>query len=234
MRVAMITLCVPSSESLNVIEGQLVALGNVDYPHDSWILDEGCLGRGSRARGHARGQLLQPGGGRAWNQPEPPFKAKTKAGNVNAWLDHVQTHGLDYEVFVQLDIDHARAPDYLDRVLGYFRRKVAWVQAPIVYGNLDNWAARGSAEQELSSRVRCRGFYGSPARRSSSAPTRRIGPLLSARSAAPAHARRGPPRYRRAPPHGHPGVFVPEVIATGDGPHNIETYLRSSSPGRIR
>ncbi len=41
MRVAMITLCVPSSESFDVIEGQLVALGNVDYPHDSWILDEG-------------------------------------------------------------------------------------------------------------------------------------------------------------------------------------------------
>jgi hypothetical protein len=43
VRVAMITLCVPSSESLEVIEGQLVALRNVDYPHDSWILDEGGI-----------------------------------------------------------------------------------------------------------------------------------------------------------------------------------------------
>ena len=59
--------------------------------------------------------------GRGWNQPPPPFQAKTKAGNVNAWLDHVQTLALDYEVFVQLDIDHRPRPDYLDRVLGYFR-----------------------------------------------------------------------------------------------------------------
>src|ERR1700758_4304765 len=35
------TLCVPAHESLDVIRGQLVALAAVDYPHDSWVPDEG-------------------------------------------------------------------------------------------------------------------------------------------------------------------------------------------------
>src|SRR5207248_33933 len=123
LRVAMITLCVPSSESLEVIEGQLVALGNVEHPHESWILDEG-------ASDDVRALAVKHGvnyftrrGVAAWNQPGPPFQAKTKAGNVNAWLDHVQALGSDYDVFVQLDIDHRPRPDYLDRVLGYFRDK---------------------------------------------------------------------------------------------------------------
>ena len=41
MRVALITLCVPSSESITVIRRQLEALRQVSYPHDSWVLDEG-------------------------------------------------------------------------------------------------------------------------------------------------------------------------------------------------
>ena len=40
-RVALITLCVPAQESLDVIKGQLAAMLGVKYPHDSWILDEG-------------------------------------------------------------------------------------------------------------------------------------------------------------------------------------------------
>ena len=42
-----------------------------------------------------------------YNRPDPPFKAKTKAGNVNAWLD---AHGWDYDFFVQFDIDHLPEP----------------------------------------------------------------------------------------------------------------------------
>ena len=41
-RVAMITLCVPSHESMDIIGRQLRALKAVRYPHDSWVLDEGA------------------------------------------------------------------------------------------------------------------------------------------------------------------------------------------------
>jgi len=34
-----------------------------------------------------------------WNQPQPPFQRATKAGNVNAWLDHVDGLGVEYDVF---------------------------------------------------------------------------------------------------------------------------------------
>jgi cellulose synthase (UDP-forming) len=65
-------------------------------------------------------------------------------------------------VFVQLDIDHRPRTDYLDRVLGYFNDpNVAWVQAPSVCGNLDNWTARGLAEQDLIFQGPLQmGFYG--------------------------------------------------------------------------
>jgi hypothetical protein len=88
MRVAMISPCVPASESLDVIQEQLGALAGVAYPHDSWILDEA----GSpevRALALAHGvRYFTRRGVERWNQPKPPFQAATKAGNVNAWLDH--------------------------------------------------------------------------------------------------------------------------------------------------
>jgi len=229
MRVALITLCVPSSESLDVIEGQLVALGNVDYPHDSWVLDEG----GSddvRALAEKHGvSYFTRRGIDDWNQPAPPFQAKTKAGNVNAWLDHVQTLGIDYEVFVQLDIDHRPRPDYLDRVLGYFKdRHIAWVQAPSVCGNLDNWTARGLAEQDLIFQGPLQmGFYGA------TGTPFIIGSHTSYRTAAVREI--GGFQPTRAEDHldtvvlaasGYTGVFVPDLIATGDGPHDLATYLR--------
>ena len=42
-----------------------------------------------------------------------PFQMRTKAGNVNAWLDHVKHRR--YEFFMQLDIDHIPLPTYLDK-----------------------------------------------------------------------------------------------------------------------
>ena len=37
-RVALMTLTVPGSESLEIVERQLIAMTAVEYPHDSWIL----------------------------------------------------------------------------------------------------------------------------------------------------------------------------------------------------
>src|SRR5205814_7870266 len=89
----------------------------------------------------------------------PPFKAKTKAGNINAWLD---AFGDRYDIFVQFDIDHSPEPDYLNRTLGFFRDPaVAWVQAPSVYSNLDNWFARGLSEQDgIFNGALQHGFFG--------------------------------------------------------------------------
>ena len=229
MRVALITLCVPSHESLEVIRDQLEALRHVHYPHDSWVLDEG----GSeevRALAQRHGvSYFTRRGVESWNQPMPPFQAATKAGNVNAWLDHVQALGLDYEVFVQLDVDHRPRRDYLDRVLGYFRDPaVAWVQAPSVCGNLDSWTARGLAEQDMIFQGPLQmGFYGA------TGTPFIIGSHTSYRTAAVREIGGFQPTRAEdhldtivLAAHGYTGVFVPELIAVGDGPHDLVTYLR--------
>jgi cellulose synthase/poly-beta-1,6-N-acetylglucosamine synthase-like glycosyltransferase len=229
LKVALITLCVPSSESIGVVKEQLEALGKVSHAHDSWILDEG----GSddvRALARVFGvKYFTRHGISKWNEPRPPFQASTKAGNVNAWLDHLTDEGIDYDVFVQFDIDHHPRADYLDRVLGYFRDdEVAWVQAPSVCANLEEWTARGLAEQDLIFQGPLQmGFYGA---------TRTpfiIGSHTSYRMEAIREI--GGFQPTRAEDHldtvvlaarGYSGVYVPEVIAAGSGPHDFPTYLR--------
>lgn len=225
-KVAVITLCVPSKESLDIVERQLKAMSEITYPHDSWVLDEGddpevkILARKYGVKHFSRKGI------RKYNRPLPPFKAKTKAGNVNAWLDRVKWRRYDY--FVQLDIDHIPKPNYLNKTLGYFKdEKVAWVQAPSVYKNLNHWTARGAAEQELILQGPLQmGFFGH-----SETPFI-IGSHSTYRMSAVKKI--GGFQPTRAEDHldtvmlsslGYKGVFIPEIIAEGDGPETLNTYL---------
>jgi cellulose synthase (UDP-forming) len=228
MRVALITLCVPSHETLDLIADQLRALVAVRYPHDSWVLDEGADPEVERLANEIGVRYFTRKDMPMWNQPGPPFQAKTKAGNVNAWLDHIQRQGIPYEVFVQLDIDHHPIPEYLDRTLGYFDDpKVAWVQAPSVAGNLDRWTARGLTEQDLVLQGPLQmGFFGQ------SRTPFIIGSHTTYRTSA--IRKIGGFQPTRAEDHldtvvlaaaGYTGVFVPEIIASGDGPEDFGTYL---------
>jgi cellulose synthase (UDP-forming) len=227
-RVALITLCVPSHETFDVIARQLRALTLVTYPHDSWVLDEGAdpqveqLARGLGVRYFTRKGVPR------YNDAFPPFQARTKAGNVNAWLDHTASAGIDYDIFVQLDVDHRPSREYLERTLGYFDDPhVAWVQAPSVYADLDHWTARGLAEQDLLFHGPLQmGFYGH-----THTPFI-IGSHTSYRMAAVREI--GGFQPTRAEDHldtivlaaaGYTGVYVPEVIAQGDGPADFGTYL---------
>jgi cellulose synthase (UDP-forming) len=227
-RVALITLCVPSHEAFEVIARQLLALTLVSYPHDCWVLDEGAdrqveqLARGLGVRYFTRSGVAR------YNEPVAPFQARTKAGNVNAWLDHIACAGIDYDVFVQLDIDHRPCREYLERTLGYFDDpRVGWVQAPSVYADLEHWTARGLAEQDLLFHGPLQmGFYGH------SRTPFIIGSHTSYRMAAVREI--GGFQPTRAEDHldtivlaaaGYTGVYVPEVIARGDGPADFGTYL---------
>lgn len=226
LKVAVISLCVPSKESLDVVERQLKAMASITYPHDSWILDEGNSKDVKRLAKQYGVKHFSRKGIRKYNQPLPPFKAKTKAGNVNAWLEHVKRRG--YKFFVQFDIDHLAKPHYLNKTLGHFRdTQVAWVQAPSVYRNLSHWTVRGAAEQELVLQGPLQmGFYGH------SRTPFIIGSHCTYRMSAIREI--GGFQPTRAEDHldtvvlaskGYRGVFLPEIIAEGDGPETLTTYL---------
>ena len=232
-KVAVITLTVPGSESLSIVRRQLNAMRDIRYPHDSWILVDKepspIIEQMARELGVSYfcrhdDRTWGSAGVAAWNRAEPPFQTKTKAGNVNAWLDE---YGDRYTHFTQLDIDHIPVPDYLSRVLGYFRnRRVAWVQAPSVYGNHEHWTARGATEQELVLQGPLQtGFFGFC----------RTPFIIGSHCTYDMKAIRSIGGFQptRAEDHldtvvlaaqGYEGVFLPEVIATGDGPETFSTY----------
>ena len=233
-KVAVISLTVPGSEDLDIVKQQMISMTKIDYPHESWILVDKmhspeiqALAKEVGVFYFSRHDVATWGEEQVnrWNDPNPPFKAKTKAGNVNSWID---AYGSRYSHFTQLDIDHKPLTSYLHKVLGYFLdTKVKWVQAPSVYGNLDSWTARGSAEQEFVLQGPLQmGFYGfcqTPF-------------IIGSHCTYDMTAVReiGGFQPTRAEDHldtvflaarGYQGVFVPEVIAIGDGPENFDTYL---------
>jgi cellulose synthase/poly-beta-1,6-N-acetylglucosamine synthase-like glycosyltransferase len=151
--VAYITAFVPGSEPYDILSNTLKAMTEVDYIHDTWILDEGndpivkeiCLKYG--AMHYSRKNQDK------YNTTQGKFTKKTKGGNYNSWFHQF---GHKYDIIAQHDVDFIPKKTFLTRTLGYFRDPlVAFVGGPQIYGNTDeSWIARGSAEQTY-------GFYGS-------------------------------------------------------------------------
>lgn len=146
-RVAFTTTIVPSKEPFSMVEKTLKAMLKVKYRGqlDVWLLDEGndpAIKQACEAMGvkHFSRKDIEK-----WNQPSGGFKAKTKHGNHNAWLD---AHGSDYDYVLSVDSDHVPLPNFADRLLGYFRDPdVAFVVGPQVYGNYDNTITKGAESQ---------------------------------------------------------------------------------------
>ncbi len=151
LRVAYLTAFVPGAEPFSILENTLKAMVEVDYPHDTWLLDEGndptaqeiCKKYG--VMHYSRKE--RPG----FNTSAGKFAKKTKGGNYNSWLHYFDNQ---YDIVAQHDMDFIPTKDFLTRTLGHFKDpEVAFVGTPQVYGNLENWIARGAAEQTY-------GFYG--------------------------------------------------------------------------
>lgn len=147
LQVAVVTTIVPGSESLEMLEQTLKALMAMDYPHDTWVLDEGdekpvkdlCEKVG--AFHFSRKNLLQ------YQTCDGLFQVRSKHGNYNAWLYEI---GFDrYEIITAFDPDHVPVTAFLTEALGYFEDPmVGYVQAAQVYYNQKaNFIARGAAEE---------------------------------------------------------------------------------------
>lgn len=148
-RVAFLTTYVPGKEPLPMVRATLeaaVALRH-DGTVDVWLLDEGndpearllCAELG--VRHFTRKDVPE------WNRPSGVHRARTKHGNYNAWL---AAHGDDYDFFASVDTDHVPLPNYLERMLGYFRDPdVAFVVGPQVYGNYTKPVTKFAESQQF-------------------------------------------------------------------------------------
>ncbi|MCW2809833.1 MAG: putative glycosyl transferase [Friedmanniella sp.] len=148
LRVAALTTIVPAVEPIDLVRRTLVALGEMAYegPVDVWVLDEGG-DPAVRAMAASLGVRYFTRHGRPeLNTTAGRFRARTKAGNHNAWF---RDHGAAYDVVAQVDPDHVPRACFLAQTLGYFRDPdVGFVVAPQVYG--DAWlslARHGAAAQ---------------------------------------------------------------------------------------
>ncbi|PWW21100.1 cellulose synthase/poly-beta-1,6-N-acetylglucosamine synthase-like glycosyltransferase [Geodermatophilus normandii] len=225
-RVAFLTTIVPGKEPLEMVRGTLEAALRMrhDGRLDVWLLDEGddaavramCTELGVR-------HFSRKGVDR-WNQPSGGFKARTKHGNYNAWLD---AHGDDYDLWVSVDTDHVPQPNMVERLVGYFRDPdVAFVVGPQVYGNYDNVVTRGAESQQYmfhsvlqraGNRLSSAMFVGTNNAVRISA-LRAIGGLQDsitedAATSVVWHASRNPETGAR-----WKSVYTPDVLAVGEGP----------------
>ncbi|GAC1347850.1 MAG: hypothetical protein NVSMB27_14200 [Ktedonobacteraceae bacterium] len=146
-KVGVVTSFVPGVESIEMLEETVRALVAMDYPHETWILDEGdddevkalCVRLGAHHFSRMHLPQYQAASGR--------FETRTKYGNYNAWLYEI---GFDrYEILVSFDPDHVPNPDFLMQVLGYFDDpSIGYVQSAQAYYNQEaSFIARGAAEE---------------------------------------------------------------------------------------
>lgn len=256
-RVAFLTTCVPGKEPLSMVRATLEAAVRIRHagPLDVWLLDEGddpdvralCAELGVR-------HFSRKGVDR-WNQPDGAFRARTKHGNYNAWLD---AHGDAYDFFASVDTDHIPLPAYLERMLGYFRDPdVAFVVGPQVYGNYDGPVTKAAESQQFLFHAliqRAGNRYGAPMFVGTNnavriAALRQIGGLYDSITEDMAtgfelHRRRNPATGRH-----WRSVYTPDVLAVGEGPSSwtdfftqqlrwsrgtYETILRQYGRGRRR
>ncbi|MDI3404472.1 glycosyltransferase family 2 protein [Streptomyces cavernicola] len=148
-RVAFITTYVPGKEPISMVRATLE--GATEIRHDGvvdvWLLDEGDDQEAKELCAELGVRHFSRKGVPEWNRPSGVHKAKTKHGNYNAWL---AMHGDKYEFFASVDTDHVPLPNFLERMMGYFRdQDVAFVVGPQVYGNYDAPVTKAAESQQF-------------------------------------------------------------------------------------
>jgi cellulose synthase/poly-beta-1,6-N-acetylglucosamine synthase-like glycosyltransferase len=232
-RVAFLTTIVPSKEPIELVRGTLEAALRIRHTGilHVWLLDEE---NDPRVRSvcdelgvyhFTRHQVER------YNQPRGRFKARSKHGNYNAWVD---VNGDQYEFFVSVDPDHVPQANFCERLLGYFRDPdVAFVVAPQVYGNYDNFVTKGAESQQFVFHgliQRMGNFFGCPmlvgtnnAVRISA--LREIGGLRDSitedlATSLSFHSTQDPRTGRN-----WRSVYTPDVLAVGEGPSNFTDFF---------
>ncbi|MFC5947902.1 glycosyltransferase family 2 protein [Pseudonocardia lutea] len=233
LRVAFLTTIVPGKEPIEMVRTTLEAARRIrhDGRFDVWLLDEGDDPQVKQMCRETGVHHFSRKGVEAYNQPRGFFKAKTKHGNYNAWVD---AHGYRYDVFLSVDPDHVPLPNYAERMLGYFRDPdVAFVVGPQCYANVDNFVTKAAESQQFpfhSVIQRAANAYGIPMLVGTNNAVRIdalmcIGGLADSITEDMAtglalHTRRNPATGRR-----WRSVYTPDVVAVGEGPSSWTDYF---------
>ena len=171
----------------------------------------------------------------AWNQPGPPFQAKTRPETTpgsTTWACRTST---------TTSSSSSTSTIIRPRNTSTARSATSTIRGGVGAGAeraaTSNAGPRGGlAEQDVVLQGPLQmGFYGHNARRSSSARTPRTGPSAGASAASSRPARRGPPRHGRARRRRAHRRVRARIIATGEGPRTWRGPISaSSSRGRTR
>ncbi|WP_327367594.1 glycosyltransferase family 2 protein [Streptomyces sp. NBC_01217] len=225
-RVAFLTSFVPGKEPLEMVTRTLRAAVRIRHRGlmHVWLLDEGDDPAVKEVCARLGVHHFSRKGVAQWNRAEGPYRARTKHGNYNAWLD---AHGGAYDFFASVDTDHVPLPNYLERMLGYFRDPdVGFVIGPQVYGNYDSFVTKAAESQQFLFHAliqRAGNRYGAPMFVGTSNAVRisalkQIGGLYDSITEDMAtgfemHRARNPHTGRK-----WRSVYTPDVLAVGEGP----------------
>ncbi|GAA2432751.1 cellulose synthase catalytic subunit [Streptomyces macrosporus] len=232
-RVAFLTSFVPGKEPLEMVTRTLEAAVRVRHRGTVhvWLLDEGDDPEVKKVCARLGVRHFTRKGVPQWNQAKGPHRAKTKHGNYNAWL---QAHGDDYDFFASVDTDHVPQPNYLERMLGFFRDPdVGFVIGPQVYGNYDTFVTKAAESQQFLFHAliqRAGNRYGAPMFVGTSNAVRisalkQIGGLYDSITEDMAT---GFEMHRaRNPLTGNTwrSVYTPDVLAVGEGPNSWTDFF---------
>jgi hypothetical protein len=225
-RVAFLTTYVPGKEPLSMVRATLEGATRITHAGtlDVWLLDEGDDEQAKALCTELGVRHFTRHGVPEWNRTKGVHKARTKHGNYNAWI---AMHGDEYEYFASVDTDHVPLPDFLERMMGYFRDPdVAFVVGPQVYGNYHNPVTKAAESQQFlfhaliqraGNRYRSPMFVGTNNVVRISA-VKQIGGLYDSITEDMAtgfelHRHRNPLTR-----HHWRSVYTPDVLAVGEGP----------------
>lgn len=124
-----------ANEPLNIIEKTVTSAIRMNYPHTTYVLDDG----NSEKVKHLVEELGAIYSARSRNE-----KKFAKSGNLNFGLTKTKA-----EFFAVFDADHTPKKTFLEELLPFFKdEKVALVQTPQYYTNINNFIASGTAQAQ--------------------------------------------------------------------------------------
>ncbi len=226
LTVGAVTSFVPGAESLRMLEETVRAMVAMDYPHDTWVLDEGDDQRVKNLCHRLGAFHFSRKDMPEYQTEEGVFQARSKHGNYNAWLFEIGFKR--YEIIAAFDPDHVPVKSFLSTVLGYFSDPtVGYVQAAQVYYNQQaSFIARGAAEETYdyySCTQMAAGAFGQPAMVGCHN-THRTSALEAIGGFAP-HDADDLLTGLHYQSNGWQGVYLPQILAKGLTPVDWNGYL---------